>query len=82
MPIKIAIIIVARVTVYIYIFFSDVKNVLDSIGVNITHFSKMIPILHVISNLTSYITQSEMFVREYYPVVEQYDFYRYHQLYS
>ncbi|XP_073465798.1 prominin-1 isoform X1 [Aquarana catesbeiana] len=54
----------------------DVKNVLDSIGVNITHFSKMIPILHVISNLTSYLTQSEMFVREYYPVVEQYDFYR------
>nr|DBA29297.1 TPA: hypothetical protein GDO54_009535 [Pyxicephalus adspersus] len=54
----------------------DVKNILDSIGVNITNFSKMIPIVHVMSNLTSYLSQSEMFVREYYPVVEQYDFYR------
>ncbi|KAG8591494.1 hypothetical protein GDO81_000199 [Engystomops pustulosus] len=54
----------------------DVKNILDSIGANITTFSKMIPVIHIISNLTSYLTQSEMYVREYYPVIEQYDFYR------
>ncbi|KAM4709477.1 prominin-1 isoform 1-T1 [Discoglossus pictus] len=54
----------------------DVKNILDSIGSNITHFSKMIPVLHILSNLTSYLAQGEMYVRDYYPVVEQYDFYR------
>ncbi|XP_068133916.1 prominin-1 isoform X1 [Hyperolius riggenbachi] len=54
----------------------DVKNILDSIGVNITSFSKTIPMLHVVSNLSLYLMQSEMYVREYYPVVEQYDFYR------
>ncbi|XP_066430733.1 prominin-1 [Eleutherodactylus coqui] len=54
----------------------DMKNILDSIGTNITTFSKMIPVIQVISNLTTYLTQSEMYVREYYPVVEQYDFYR------
>ncbi|XP_056411162.1 prominin-1 isoform X5 [Hyla sarda] len=54
----------------------DVKNILDSIGVNITTFSKMIPVVHIISNLTTYLTQSEAYVREYYPVVEQYDSYR------
>ncbi|XP_075050789.1 prominin-1 isoform X4 [Mixophyes fleayi] len=54
----------------------DVKKILDSIGANITHFSKMIPVLHIMSNFSSYLTQSEMYVRDYYPVVEQYDFYR------
>ncbi|XP_040275006.1 prominin-1 isoform X3 [Bufo bufo] len=54
----------------------DVKNILDSIGANITKFSKMIPVIHVMSNLTFYLTQSEMYVRDYYPVIEQYDFYR------
>lgn len=53
-----------------------VKNILDSIGTNITTFSKMIPVIHVMSNITNYLTQSEMYVREYYPVIEQYDFYR------
>ncbi|XP_075425169.1 prominin-1 isoform X2 [Ascaphus truei] len=54
----------------------DVKNILDSIGSNITSFTKMVPVLQILSNLTSCLTQSEMYVREYYPVVEQYDFYR------
>ncbi|CAH2299853.1 prominin 1 precursor [Pelobates cultripes] len=54
----------------------DVKNILDSIGSNISNYSKMIPVLHIISNLTSYLSRGEMYVREYYPVVEQYDFYR------
>ncbi|KAM8940496.1 prominin-1 [Pelodytes ibericus] len=54
----------------------DAKNVLDSIGSNISNYSRMIPMLHIISNLTSYLARGEMYVREYYPVVEQYDFYR------
>ncbi|XP_063777276.1 prominin-1 [Pseudophryne corroboree] len=54
----------------------DMKNILDSIGANITNFSKMIPVLQIMSNLTAYLAQSEMYVRDYYPVVEQYDFYR------
>ncbi|XP_075117738.1 prominin-1 isoform X5 [Leptodactylus fuscus] len=54
----------------------DVRNILDSIGTNITTFSKMIPVIHLMSNITSYLTQSEMYIREYYPVIEQYDFYR------
>ncbi|KAG8453530.1 hypothetical protein GDO86_000238 [Hymenochirus boettgeri] len=54
----------------------DMRNVLESIGENITNFSKMIPVVQIMSNVTSYLTQSEMFVRDYYPVVEQYDFYR------
>ncbi|XP_075714488.1 prominin-1 isoform X8 [Rhinoderma darwinii] len=54
----------------------DVKNILDSIGANITTFSKIIPVVHIMSNLSFYLTQSEMYVRDYYPVIEQYDFYR------
>uniref|UniRef100_A0A8C5LSQ5 Prominin 1 n=1 Tax=Leptobrachium leishanense TaxID=445787 RepID=A0A8C5LSQ5_9ANUR len=54
----------------------DVKNILDSIGSNISNYTKMVPVLHIISNLTSYLSRGEMYVREYYPVVEQYDFYR------
>ncbi|KAM4809676.1 prominin-1 isoform 3-T4 [Rhinophrynus dorsalis] len=53
-----------------------VKNVLDSIGANITNFPKMVPVLQIMSNFTSYLIQGEMIVRDYYPVVEQYDFYR------
>ncbi|XP_053314271.1 prominin-1 isoform X2 [Spea bombifrons] len=54
----------------------DVRNVLDSIGSNISNYSKMIPVLHIISNLTLYLARGETYIREYYPVVEQYDFYR------
>ncbi|XP_069600816.1 prominin-1 isoform X13 [Ranitomeya imitator] len=54
----------------------DVKSVLDSIGANITIFSKMIPVNQVLSNLTFFLGQSEMHVRDFYPVIEQYDFYR------
>ncbi|XP_031759276.1 prominin-1 isoform X5 [Xenopus tropicalis] len=52
------------------------KNVMESIGANITSFSKTIPVLQIMSNISNHITQSETYVREFYPVVEQYDFYR------
>ncbi|KAM6132243.1 prominin-1 [Pterocles gutturalis] len=55
---------------------SDIKNVLESIGSNITTFTKMLPVQKILADLTIYLTQSEAYVQDYFPVVEQYDFYR------
>uniref|UniRef100_A0A8C3P979 Prominin 1 n=1 Tax=Chrysemys picta bellii TaxID=8478 RepID=A0A8C3P979_CHRPI len=53
-----------------------IKNLLDFIGSNITSFTKMLPVQKVLADLTIYLTQSEAYVQDYFPVVEQYDFYR------
>lgn len=58
---------------------SDIKNVLESIGSNITTFTKALPVQKVLADLTVYLTQSEAYVQDYFPLVEQYDFYRYVQ---
>ncbi|XP_061235636.1 prominin-1 isoform X7 [Neopsephotus bourkii] len=55
---------------------SDIKNVLESIGSNITTFAKTLPVQKILADLTIYLTQSEAYVQDYFPVVEQYDFYR------
>ncbi|XP_042668670.1 prominin-1 isoform X4 [Centrocercus urophasianus] len=55
---------------------SDIKNVLESIGSNISNFTKTLPVQNIIADLTVYLTQSEAYVQDYFPVVEQYDFYR------
>ncbi|KAK2544994.1 Prom1 isoform B [Columba livia] len=55
---------------------SDIKNVLDSIGSNITTFTKTLPVQKILADLTVYLTQSEAYVQDYFPIVEQYDFYR------
>ncbi|KAM6073270.1 prominin-1 isoform 2-T3 [Theristicus caerulescens] len=55
---------------------SDIKNVLESIGSNITTFAKTLPVQKILADLTRYLTQSEAYVQDYFPVVEQYDFYR------
>ncbi|NXX38851.1 PRM1A protein, partial [Tricholaema leucomelas] len=55
---------------------SDIKNVLESIGSNITTFTKALPVQKVLADLTVYLTQSEAYVQDYFPLVEQYDFYR------
>ncbi|NXP54888.1 PRM1A protein, partial [Heliornis fulica] len=55
---------------------SDIKNVLESIGSNITTFTKMLPVQKILTDLTIYLTQSEAYVQDYFPIVEQYDFYR------
>ncbi|KAM9027712.1 prominin-1 isoform 6-T6 [Ara ararauna] len=55
---------------------SDIKNVLESIGSNITIFAKTLPVQKILADLTMYLTQSEAYVQDYFPVVEQYDFYR------
>ncbi|KAF1644612.1 Prominin-1-A, partial [Eudyptes chrysocome] len=54
----------------------DIKNVLESVGSNITTFTKTLPVQKILADLTIYLTQSEAYVQDYFPVVEQYDFYR------
>ncbi|NXW49227.1 PRM1A protein, partial [Nyctiprogne leucopyga] len=54
----------------------DIKNVLESIGSNITAFTKTLPVQKILADLTIYLAQSEAYIQEYFPVVEQYDFYR------
>ncbi|NWV51584.1 PRM1A protein, partial [Daphoenositta chrysoptera] len=55
---------------------SDIKSVLESIGSNITTFTKMLPVQKIVADLMVYLTQSETYVQDYFPLVEQYDFYR------
>ncbi|XP_056658422.1 prominin-1 isoform X3 [Monodelphis domestica] len=55
---------------------SDVKSVLDSIGTNITILIKKLPIQKILTDSVIYLTQTETYVEEYFPLVEQYDFYR------
>ncbi|NWT83378.1 PRM1A protein, partial [Lanius ludovicianus] len=55
---------------------SDIKSVLESVGSNITTFTKMLPVQKIVADLMVYLTQSEAYVQDYFPVVEQYDFYR------
>uniref|UniRef100_A0A8C0EEY1 Prominin 1 n=1 Tax=Bubo bubo TaxID=30461 RepID=A0A8C0EEY1_BUBBB len=55
---------------------SDIKNVLESIGSNITTFTKALPVQKILADLMVSLTQSEAYVQDYFPVVEQYDFYR------
>ncbi|XP_014463108.1 prominin-1 isoform X3 [Alligator mississippiensis] len=55
---------------------SDIQNVLESVGSNITSFTKSLPVEKIIADFTMYLSQSEAYVQDYFPVVEQYDFYR------
>ncbi|XP_072476416.1 prominin-1 isoform X2 [Notamacropus eugenii] len=55
---------------------SDVKSVLDSIGTNITVVVKRLPIQKTITDFMVYLTQTETYIENYFPLVEQYDFYR------
>ncbi|KAF1673834.1 PRM1A protein, partial [Pygoscelis papua] len=57
-------------------FFHNIKNVLESVGSNITTFTKTLPVQKILADLMIYLTQSEAYVQDYFPVVEQYDFYR------
>ncbi|XP_060546870.1 prominin-1 isoform X3 [Pantherophis guttatus] len=55
---------------------SDIKNILENVGSNITAFTKKLPIQEILTDFTIYLTQSEAYVEDYFPLVEQYDFYR------
>ncbi|NXO64600.1 PRM1A protein, partial [Phainopepla nitens] len=54
----------------------DIKSVLESIGSNITTFTRALPVQKILADLMVYLTQSEAYVQDYFPLVEQYDFYR------
>ncbi|NWI20790.1 PRM1A protein, partial [Crypturellus soui] len=54
----------------------NIKTVLETIGANISSFAKNLPVEKILADLTIYLTQSEAYVQDYFPVVEQYDFYR------
>ncbi|XP_067325069.1 prominin-1 isoform X7 [Anolis sagrei] len=55
---------------------ADIKNVLEAVGSNITAFTKMLPVQKVLADFTIYLTQGEAYVQDHFPLVEQYDFYR------
>lgn len=57
----------------------DIKSVLESIGSNITTFTRALPVQKILADLMVHLTQSEAYVQDYFPLVEQYDFYRYVQ---
>ncbi|NXA31309.1 PRM1A protein, partial [Eudromia elegans] len=53
-----------------------IKTVLETVGANISSFTKNLPVEKILADLTIYLTQSEAYVQDYFPLVEQYDFYR------
>ncbi|XP_015677036.1 prominin-1 [Protobothrops mucrosquamatus] len=53
-----------------------IKNILENVGSNITAFTKKLPIQKILTDFTVYLTQCEVYVEDYFPLVEQYDFYR------
>ncbi|NXI19131.1 PRM1A protein, partial [Irena cyanogastra] len=57
-------------------FCHNIKSVLESIGSNITTFTRALPVQKILADLMVHLTQSEAYVQDYFPVVEQYDFYR------
>ncbi|NWX14073.1 PRM1A protein, partial [Aegotheles bennettii] len=58
------------------LFFLDIKSVLESIGSNITTFTKTLPVQKILADLSVHLAQSEAYIQDYFPLVEQYDFYR------
>uniref|UniRef100_A0A8C5WUA0 Prominin 1 n=1 Tax=Laticauda laticaudata TaxID=8630 RepID=A0A8C5WUA0_LATLA len=55
---------------------SDIKSILENVGSNITAFTKKLPIQKILTDFTVYLAQNEAYVEYYFPLVEQYDFYR------
>ncbi|XP_077157183.1 prominin-1 isoform X7 [Paroedura picta] len=55
---------------------SDIKNVLEAIGSNLTALTKTRNVQKILSDFSLYLTQSETYVEDYFPLLEQYDFYR------
>ncbi|KAJ8385181.1 hypothetical protein AAFF_G00192320 [Aldrovandia affinis] len=55
---------------------ANVKGMLDDIGTNVTSFSKMFPVEESLSNFTKYISHTHSKIEDYYPQIDQLDFYR------
>nr|XP_020448891.1 prominin-1-A-like isoform X3 [Monopterus albus] len=54
----------------------SVQNLLDSIGKNISRFSKTFPVQTCLSNFTIFINHAHAKVEDYYPEIDKMDFYR------
>ncbi|XP_035281491.1 prominin-1-A isoform X5 [Anguilla anguilla] len=55
---------------------AKVRNMLDDLGSNITSFSKTFPVEDSLSNFIKYISHTQSKIEDYYPQIDQIDFYR------
>ncbi|XP_046878635.1 prominin-1-A isoform X3 [Hypomesus transpacificus] len=53
-----------------------VRGMLDGIGSNITSFSKLFPVQSSLANFTMFISHTHSRIEDYFPEVDQMDFYR------
>uniref|UniRef100_A0A3B4ANN1 Prominin 1 b n=1 Tax=Periophthalmus magnuspinnatus TaxID=409849 RepID=A0A3B4ANN1_9GOBI len=53
-----------------------VRSLVDDIGKNITKFSKVFPVQTSLSNFTIFISHAHAKIEDYYPEIDQLDFYR------
>ncbi|XP_029367831.1 prominin-1-A isoform X4 [Echeneis naucrates] len=54
----------------------NVQNLVDGIGNNISSFSKAFPVQSCLSNFTIFISHAHAKIEDYYPEIDQLDFYR------
>ncbi|KAK7922187.1 hypothetical protein WMY93_009089 [Mugilogobius chulae] len=54
----------------------SVRGLVDDIGKNITKFSKVFPVQSSLSNFTIFISHAHAKIEDYYPEIDQVDFYR------
>uniref|UniRef100_A0A3B4APC7 Prominin 1 b n=1 Tax=Periophthalmus magnuspinnatus TaxID=409849 RepID=A0A3B4APC7_9GOBI len=54
----------------------SVRSLVDDIGKNITKFSKVFPVQTSLSNFTIFISHAHAKIEDYYPEIDQLDFYR------
>ncbi|XP_041846118.1 prominin-1-A isoform X5 [Melanotaenia boesemani] len=55
---------------------NNVQNLVDGIGNNISSFSKAFPVQSFLSNFTIFISHAHAKIEDYYPEIDQIDFYR------
>ncbi|KAM4732877.1 prominin-1-A isoform 5-T6 [Anableps anableps] len=55
---------------------NSVQNLVDSIGKNISSFSKAFPVQTCLSNFTIFISHAHAKIEDYYPEIDKIDFYR------
>uniref|UniRef100_A0A3Q2CZJ4 Prominin 1a n=1 Tax=Cyprinodon variegatus TaxID=28743 RepID=A0A3Q2CZJ4_CYPVA len=54
----------------------SIQNLVGSVGNNITSFSKVFPVQTCLSNFTIFISHAHAKIEDYYPEIDQIDFYR------
>ncbi|KAK5604064.1 Prominin-1-A [Crenichthys baileyi] len=55
---------------------NNVQNLVDSVGNNISSFSKAFPVQTCLSNFTIFISHAHAKIEDHYPEIDQMDFYR------